>query len=407
MSSINLLSTQNYVSTPYIEVKIGKYSLGIFDNTKSGIKKFPNFVKGLEVTKINGQVNEYTLNLDYQITQNDDPNYIERILSSVSDTRTIEFTYGDMSTPSYIYKNEEAIITKVTSSFNISNSLISYTIEAVSSGKLLNAGSFPFKGRKDRPSEVIREILTNKKYGLQEIFTGMINMTQVEQLGLIPTNDMVVDIEAQSNITVLEYLQYLVSMMTTSTSSTAKNKSFFVLKYSDDTSGILGGTYFEIKEVNSSLTHSEAYDLDIGYNGSNAVISFNVENNENYSIYYNYAEKLSENTYVQRLLPDGTLYEEYAPIISSNNDGYKTTEAEKSWWAKVTQYPIKCSVSIKGLLRPALLMSYVRLKVYFYGNKHITSGLYIITKQVDKIDASGYLTTLNMTRIAEDDDFVL
>ena len=58
-------------------------------------------------------------------------------------------------------------------------------------------------------------------------------------------------------------------------------------------------------------------------------------------------------------------------------------------------------MTIKGLLRPAILMSYVRVNIYLYGQKHINSGLYMITKQVDKIDGNeGYRTILNMTRIA-------
>ena len=45
-------------------------------------------------------------------------------------------------------------------------------------------------------------------------------------------------------------------------------------------------------------------------------------------------------------------------------------------------------------------MQYVRLNVIFPGgNKHLSSGLYIVTKQVDVINGNGYATTLNLTRI--------
>jgi hypothetical protein len=43
--------------------------------------------------------------------------------------------------PSYIYKNEEAIITKVSQNFNLQGSVINYTVNAVSSASLNNAGS--------------------------------------------------------------------------------------------------------------------------------------------------------------------------------------------------------------------------------------------------------------------------
>jgi hypothetical protein len=46
-------------------------------------------------------------------------------------------------------------------------------------------------------------------------------------------------------------------------------------------------------------------------------------------------------------------------------------------------------------------MQYVRLNVIFPGgNKHISSGLYIVTKQVDNISGDGYKTTLSLTRIS-------
>ena len=57
-------------------------------------------------------------------------------------------------------------------------------------------------------------------------------------------------------------------------------------------------------------------------------------------------------------------------------------------------------ITIQGLLRPATLMQYLRLRVIFPGgNEYIASGLYIITAQSDTIDESGYRSTLKLTRI--------
>jgi phage protein D len=57
---------------------------------------------------------------------------------------------------------------------------------------------------------------------------------------------------------------------------------------------------------------------------------------------------------------------------------------------------------MKGLLRESILMTYVRLNVILYGRKHISSGTYIITKQTDTLNASGYRTQLNLVRIKGD-----
>ena len=70
----------------------------------------------------------------------------------------------------------------------------------------------------------------------------------------------------------------------------------------------------------------------------------------------------------------------------------------------MTQFPVNVDITIKGLLRPAILMTNVKLNVYFYGNKFIYSGIYVITQQVDNISAEGgYRTTLSMLRIKGDE----
>ena len=49
-------------------------------------------------------------------------------------------------------------------------------------------------------------------------------------------------------------------------------------------------------------------------------------------------------------------------------------------------------------------MDYVKVNAYFYGHKHISSGLYIITKQEDMISDQGYKTTLTLTRLSGDEN---
>ena len=51
--------------------------------------------------------------MEYAITENDDPNFIDKVLSTVSRSRKITLTYGDATIPGYMYRNEEAIILNV------------------------------------------------------------------------------------------------------------------------------------------------------------------------------------------------------------------------------------------------------------------------------------------------------
>jgi hypothetical protein len=69
------------------------------------------------------------------------------------------------------------------------SSKISYTITAVSAIKLATEGSHTFPGRKAKPSRVLKELLRDRRYGLQDIFYGMRNADLVEQQGLIAGDD--------------------------------------------------------------------------------------------------------------------------------------------------------------------------------------------------------------------------
>ena len=284
---------------------------------------------------------------------------------------------------------------------DIKSSVITYTVDAVSTGTLLTVGAYSFKQRFDKPSDVIKELLYNPRYGLTEVFYGMKNKSLVNQENLILSDDKAVNIDAKTNISVLDYLTYLVNCMSpydSSTSTLVKN-SIYTLTVIDDTSGKFNGPYFKIIKSNQANVESTAYNIDIGFPSQNIITNFRIDDDENYSIYYNFLDKLNTNQYVQRINDNGEIEEIYAPLLSSGNSKRTTSESEKSWWTKVTEYPIKASITLKGLIRPAILMTHVRLNVYFYGRKHISSGLYIITKQVDNISENGFSTTLNLTRI--------
>lgn len=418
----DLLSTTSRVEAPFIIVTIAGYTFGQYNKTTANvvdengftrriIETFPNVVNTLEVEKINGTVNTYNIGLTYAIKAGDDPNKIDKVLSSASNNRTLKISYGDYSSPTFIYKEEEALITKVTSNVNITSSSISYTITAVSSANLLSAGAYNFPKRRAKPSDVIKEVLYNNKYGLLQVFYGMQDRGRVEQLGLIASDDKSVLIEAQSNISIFNYIDYLVSCMTglgdSGTSLTGQTK--YIFNVVDDVSGELGGPYFRVAKIAKNIQSIQAsnnfstYQIDIGYPTANIVTAFSVDTNNAYSLLYEYSGKIQQEEYGYRINDDGDFDYIYAPTLVKNNM-YRPTQADINWWSKVTQYPISATVTIKGLLRPAVLMSYVKLNVYFYGRKHNTSGTYIITKQSDSVNFSGYRTTLSLTRIQGDDD---
>lgn len=413
MAELSLLSNPIRVMTPFIKVTIGDYNFGLFsqeqkiERTTDGVFKvfnfqYPNYIQSLSITKVNGQVNQYSLVLKYPITESSDPNFFEKVFSSVSKTRKIVFSYGDVSAPKYLYRNEEAIITDVKNQFDINSAVIQYTVTAVSSCKLATAGAFNFVGSEfagnHKPSDIILKLITrNSTYGLLDLFPGMRSAQYSIDMGLIPINDKIVTLEGKENINVLDYIKYLVSCM-----RTQSEKSLFAMIVRDDTSDIFNGPYFQIKNTTEASDSLDTFVLDIGYPSENVVMSFSIDNNESYSILYDYSKVLNTNEYITRIADDGTTSTIYSPNITSNNSQQVTQSNDINWWKNVTEYPISATISIKGVLRPAILMSKLRLNVLFYGKAHISSGTYIINKQIDNVSTEGCWTTLNLVRVDGD-----
>ena len=412
----DLLSSQARIQVPWIKVTIGDYTFGIFDDkTKAWGKKqdgfyapfaiqYPQYIKSLQVMKINGQVNKYTLEIEYPVTQFDDPNFFEKVFSSVSRSRKIVFTYGDAETPDYIYKDEEAIITGATQVFNLQGSIITYTVSAVSSAALTTDGSItmPAPPHPVKPSDEIKKLFKNNK-SLRNTFTGM-SPSDLDRV--IAGDDKPVMLESKQNISAIDYINYLASSMIPSGSTSDISKDIYIMTIYDDSitsadkSMSKKGPYFKVDKVSNTANKQDAYEIDVGINTSTIVRSFAIEKNENYSIYYEYQNLAHPESYVRRINGDGQWEDVYAPTSMAKPDKYKTNPSDQVWWTKATQFPINATIQVQGLLRPATLMQYVRLNVIFPGgNKHLSSGLYIVTKQVDVINGNGYATTLNLTRI--------
>lgn len=413
---MQLLSTTTHVESPFIILKIGKWTFGQYSKDKADINMygarttvtFPNMLESLTVDKVNGTVNTYHISLRYGVTAGDDPNLLERVFGSISDTREITISYGDWNQPAFTYKEETAIVTKVNSSVEFASSKLSYQITAVSNSVSLKSTLWNFGACRRKPSDVILGLLQNKMYGLQSVFTGMRDIQKVLEKGLIATDDKVVKIQQKSNINILDYLSYLVGCMTCSSNATDNpiHDSVYRLAIYDDISKELEGTYFRIIKVPANaagFSSNEVFEVDIGYPTNNFVTSFRVETNDTYSILYHYAME-NQNNWTYSMNENGVIVADNLPKMFRSATSNKNYSIDENWWTNVTQYPTKAVLEIRGLLRPAILMSYVRVNSYFYGQKYIASGLYIITKQTDTINSQGYKTTLTLQKIGGDDE---
>lgn len=359
-------------------------------------------MNSLTVTKVNGEVNTYQLRMTYQIKQGDDPNLIDNILSSISDTRTMTISYGDWCSPGNIYKEEEVLITSVKSNIEFASSRISYDIAAVSKALNLMSQCFNWPATYAKPSTVLLSMINNPSYGIQKNFTGMQNKQKALVKQLIATDDKMVRLEAKNNTSVYDYMNYLVSSMVPNGTDATTGNSYYALSVIDDNKNEMGGSYFKVTKIgdsDSAYDGKDSYELDIGYPGNNFITNFTINDNEAWSILFDSSNTSSKNDFTYTYNSLGELVRSDSPSITRSRDLLQTTAADQAWWTKMTEFPISAVIDFKGLVRPTLLVSYVKLNVVYYGRKHISSGTYIITKQVDSISSAGYRTTLNLQRI--------
>jgi hypothetical protein len=343
------------------------------------------------------------------VAYGDDPNKLDKVFSRATVDRKITLSYGDWNYPSSIYKEETGIITNVTSSLNMSNSSIDYTVKCTSDAIGLTASKFTFPAQEAKPSEVIKELVTNVRYGLQQVFTGMQDIGKVLENGLIASNDKKVQLNLQKNVSPLEYLGYLVNSMVDNRhqDDTQLPNSKYFLTIHDDTSNNMGGTYFKVTEVGGSTAgesnSADTYELDVNFPTDNFITQFSLNNDQSWAILYEYSNEIKQSNYSYKMNGEGQIVTTYAPPMLRSSATGGITPAESTWWGLMTGFPIQATLTLKGLTRPSILMTYVKLNVWFHGGvKHISSGLYIITKQEDKLDSNGYKTTLTLIRVGED-----
>lgn len=385
------------VQAPFVELDIGGYTIGSYNGSTD---KYPNYISRLDVKKINGEINQYTIGLIYQIRPGENPNLLDELFSKVRYNK-IKIRYGDCESGS-LFKDSEAIITNIVQNRDYAGSRITYTIYATSACNYVTSVKFDFKSITDKPSNIIRDLLyrNNETSGLlTSAFSGMMDRLYVESNNYIPTNDAVINVEAKANMDSLSYINYLVGCMSNATNginSIIRNSNYFITYNDSDR-----GSYFKIDEIvkttsTSALTRN-IFNITVGFPDGNDVYDFKINNNESWSMLYENSSVSNE--YIYNINNKGNRTLNYSPNLSSSSG--IMNEIQKNWWTQMTTYPISAQLTMRGLLRPVNLMDYVHIDVVFYGQKHITSGLYVITGEQDILSGSGFLTNLSLLRVGD------
>ena len=387
------------VEAPFIEIEIGGMKIGSYQGT---LDKYPNYVEGISILKTNGTINQYSIRLVHQIRVGDDPNLLDKLFAK-NQFNKITIRYGDTDS-GQMFNDINAIITDVKMQRNYASSKITYSVEATSAGSFITAHVMNFPAVTDKPSNVIRRMLFSSPLSeeFKKAFPGMSSRTIVDSKGYIPSNDKVLHLQAKSNTDPITYLNYLVSCMSNVNerdNKVLRNSSYFIF-YKDDQKG---GARFEIKEIYktaASNSYNSIYEVTVGYPDENNIFSFTVTHDNAWSIMYDKNIKASAaQEYIYTIESNGDVSRYYSPSL--NSASRQLGEREKNWWSFMVGFPVSANLTVRGLLRPAFLTNYIKINVVFYGQKHISSGLYAITEQRDTLDGNGFRTSFSLIRIGE------
>ena len=394
----SLLTFPTFVEAPTIVLDFNGIKIGGYGNRGD---RYPNYITAMTVEKINGRINNYQINLVYQVRPGEDPNFIDKLIARTGYRNPLKILYGDSMYDGDYFREEEAVIIDARHNEDLASYKISYTIKAISSVGITPTAFSSFGAKTSKPSSAIYDLLYNSGQAsktLLTMFPGMQNKTAVASAGLIPTTDQEVNLSSMTNVSPLTYLNYNVSCM----SNASGQKSSYFLTYSNTTNNNLGGAYFKITEVNksgnTSNTNASVYTIDIGYPSNSNVLGFQINTSDYWSLVYENAENLS--TWQYGIDDNGQVTAQKINLLNRSDKFGKENIINTKWWEEVTEYPISAKLVLKGLVAPALLMSYVDVNTYFYGQKDMTSGLYVITAQKDSISGSGYTTELTLLRVS-------
>ena len=130
------------------------------------------------------------------------------------------------------------------------------------------------------------------------------------------------------------------------------------------------------------------------------VFDFNINTDYAWAAAYNTSNKIPQ--YKYDIDDSGNLQTSKTLTVLSSTASNNYMQIDKNTWKQLTRFPINATLTTKELLAPILLLSYIKINNYYFGNKRITSGLYIVTEQTDVISGNGCRTSLGLTRVASD-----
>ena len=157
-----------------------------------------------------------------------------------------------------------------------------------------------------------------------------------------------------------------------------------------------------ISKVSRTSNAEEAvkncYYVDVGYPGNSFVTNFSISSDVYWPIFKKYSGTIPNYNY--DIDYNGNLITTQVDPITIDEKFNSHSIKLENWWGFVTSYPISATLTIKGLMKPILLIENIYIHAQFYGKKDIADGIYTIVGQHDSISGNGYTTTLSLLKVS-------
>ncbi|MCL2556370.1 MAG: hypothetical protein FWE03_05090 [Firmicutes bacterium] len=139
-----------------------------------------------------------------------------------------------------------------------------------------------------------------------------------------------------------------------------------MMEFNADELNQMGGAFIRLTRT-SVATDVTEFEVDIGYPSITDVFGFQISENNMYPILYDYAGSVEQNQTTREINNEGQVVNVFRNPLAIDPQLQRTTTSSSVWWTQMVRFPVRGTLSIRSLIRPAILTSSVRINQLFYG----------------------------------------
>ena len=403
--------------TPYLMFQIGDDDTGVVFTTHS---KNSNYFMSFSHTHSGaGAANEFTLTLAFAPSPTTDISKMEKLFNTTS----CKYRYG-YDQPYVLSPTYKGILLKYSVSMN--NNLLTYTLSGYGSVIESNEHKFSFEQIGEYVTETSSDsttITTTVKNGIRptEFLAGEVNKKAKSYHKKISIDknayqkDQEVVIPAMSEMTLPEVIDKVLSLAYCLDSDGQNDGSqfyYYTIPHHayDEVDEFVVKRVVKDNSVISKITTAIEFDWGgLSFNKSpytaNIVQNFSAEYDGSIAIAATSQDTDGgENVYALDKYGQVVTTRLIADSAKAGDDLSNIQIENYNKWAKLTQYSYEATLELVGIPCEIPMGTYIKVRPLIYGIEHHTGGTYFTETQTDKLDASGFSTTVKLLKVLDERD---